>query len=57
MTTGPCGIACDNVASYPIVISRSHDVTDNDTNNGKDNSDHGNDDDDDDDNDDDDDMS
>ena len=37
MTTVSCGIACDNVASYPIMILRSYDDRDNDRDNDGDN--------------------
>ena len=29
MTTGPCGVSCDNVASYPTLILISYDGNDN----------------------------
>ena len=43
MTTVSCGIACDNVASYPIMAPRSYDDydRDNDRDNHNHNSDHG----------------
>ena len=34
MTTVSCGIACDNVASYPIIILRSYRDSDNDNDKG-----------------------
>jgi hypothetical protein len=37
MTTVPCGIAYDSVASYPIMILRSYDDNDNDGDNDRDN--------------------
>jgi hypothetical protein len=44
MTTVSCGIAYDNVASYPIMVQRSYDDHDNDWDNDGDNhnSDHDN---------------